>query len=77
MKTSIRKEINITVNEMAHKLKKDGGLLDDLCERIKNILYIEYDVDWDTAEDTICTVDDEELIEILEAYAKKLKEDYK
>ena len=75
MKVSIRKEIYISIGEMAHKLRKDGSLLEYLCEKIIDILHDEYNVDYETAEDTVNTLDDEELIEILEVFTKKLRED--
>ena len=75
MKVTVRKEINISSATIANELVKDGGVLDYLCEKITDVLHDEYNVDWDTAEDVVGTLDNEELVEIIELMAKRMRED--
>lgn len=75
MKVSVRKEINISSATIANELVKDGSILDDLYQRIGEILREEYDVDWDSAEEAVGDLSNTELIEIIELMAKRMKED--
>lgn len=75
MKVSVRKEINISSATIANELVKDGAVLDYLCQYITDILHNEYEVDWDSAEDAVGDLCNEELIEIIELMAKRMRED--
>jgi hypothetical protein len=74
MKVEVRKEINISNATIVNELIKDGGILENLEEKIGDILYLNYDIDYDSSCDAVSTLTTEDYIEIFQMMARKMKE---
>lgn len=74
MKVEIRKNIEITNATIANELIKDGAIIENLEENIGDILYQNYNVDYDSRCDAVSTLTTEDYVEIFQIMARKIKE---
>lgn len=73
LKAKITKEIMITNKEIAEFLWKDGSILDNIDDILKDMLYNEYKMDYDLRCDAVDALTIADYVQILEALVNKLR----
>ena len=74
LKAVIKKEIMITNKEIAQFLWKDGSFLEKIDETLGDMLYDEYEMDYDSRCDVVGQLTNADYVQILSALVNKLAE---
>ena len=74
LKAVIKKEIMIMNKEIAQFLWEDGSFLEKIDETLEDMLYNEYEMDYDSRRDAVGQLTNADYVQILSALVNKLAE---